>query len=84
MYERVICMVSITLSVPEELKQQMDKFEIINWSAVAREAIRKKLEMLNVLEEITKDSTITEEDALKWGREVNKKVAKRYLSARGK
>ena len=36
-------MVSITLSVPQELKLEMDKFEMINWSAVAREAIKNKI-----------------------------------------
>ena len=35
-------MVSITLAVSKELKKEMDEFEIINWSAVAREAIKEK------------------------------------------
>ena len=36
-------MVSITLSVPEEMKHEMDTFQDINWSAVARQAIKKKV-----------------------------------------
>src|SRR3989344_5597690 len=31
-------MVNVTLSIPNELKQKMDTFAEINWSAVAREA----------------------------------------------
>lgn len=71
-------MVSITLSVPEELKKEMDEFKIINWSAVAREAIKKRVFLLKKFKEFTKDSTITEEDALRWGREVSKKAMKRH------
>ena len=71
-------MVSITLSVPEELKQDMDKFPEMNWSAVAREAIKQKIILLKKFREFTRDSTMTEEDALRLGKEVNKALAKRY------
>jgi len=71
-------MVSITLSVPEDMKHEMDRFNEINWSAVAREAIKKKLLMLDTFEEFIKDSEFTEEDALKLGRELSAKVAKRH------
>jgi hypothetical protein len=71
-------MVSITLSVPEDLKHEMDSFPEINWSAVAREAIRKKVSMLEKFKEFTKDSEFTEEEALKLGREVSKKVMERH------
>jgi len=40
-------MVSITLSVPGELKKEMDEHKEINWSAVAREAIKEKISMMN-------------------------------------
>lgn len=75
-------MVSITLSVPPDLKHEMDIFQEINWSAVAREAIRKKVLLLKQFREFAKDSTFTEEDALRLGREVNKKVAKRLMEKR--
>lgn len=71
-------MVSITLAVPTELKQDMDKFPEINWSAVAREAIKQKIVLLRKFREFTRDSTLTEEDALRLGAEVNKAVAKRH------
>jgi len=77
-------MVSITLSVPEDLKHKMDQFKDINWSAVAREAVKKKINLLEQFREFTKDSTFTEEDALRLGAEVNKKVSKRFLSKRRK
>jgi len=71
-------MVSVTLSMPGDLKQEMDSFPDINWSAVAREAIKKRILMMRTLKEFTRDSTFTEEDALRLGRELNKKLAKRY------
>ncbi len=75
-------MVSITLSVPEDMKQEMDTFQDINWSAVARQAIKRKILMLEKFKQFTKDSTFTEEDALRLGREVNKKVAKNLMAKR--
>ncbi len=71
-------MVSITLSVPEDLKQDMDRFPELNWSAVAREAIKRKLILLEKFNEFTKDSEFTEEDAIKLGRDLTAKAAKKY------
>ncbi len=71
-------MVSITLAVPEEMKKEMDTFSDMNWSAVAREAIKKRLLMLQKFKEFTRESTMTEEDALRLGREVSAKVMKRH------
>ncbi|MFH0701851.1 MAG: hypothetical protein V2A62_05460 [Candidatus Woesearchaeota archaeon] len=73
-------MVSLTLSVPEELKKEMEQFPEINWSEIARQTIQKRLEILKQFREFTKDSTLTEGDALRLGKEVNKSLAKRYLS----
>ena len=72
-------MVSITLAVPEELKKEMDKHPELNWSEVARQAIRERILLLRKMDELLKNSKLTEEDALKLGREVKKALAKRYL-----
>jgi len=71
-------MVSITLSVPQDMKQEMDTFQDINWSAVARQAIKRKLLMLEKFKEFTKDSTLTEEEALELGRQVGEKAMKKH------
>lgn len=73
-------MVSITLSVPEDLKQEMDRFPEINWSAVARGAIKRRVIMLGKFKEFTKDGEFTEEDALNFGRQVTEKAMKRHKS----
>jgi len=73
-------MVSITLSVPQEMKKEMDRFPEINWSQIAREAIKQRLIMLEKFRKFTRDSTLTEEDALSLSTKINKPVVKKYLS----
>lgn len=71
-------MVSLTLSIPEEMRKEMKKFPEINWSAVAREAIRKKIAILNEMDKILAKSEFTEKDALELGKKVTKRVARKY------
>lgn len=71
-------MVSITLSVPEKLKKEMEEFPELNWSEVARQAIQKKIFLMRKFQEFSKESELTEEDALLLGRKVSKAVAKRH------
>ena len=70
-------MVSMTLSIPKEMKKEMELYTEINWSAVAREAIRRKLRVLREMDELLKNSKLTEEDAIFFGKKISRKVAKR-------
>lgn len=72
-------MTNITLSIPDDLKEEMEKFPEINWSEVARTSIRQKLTHLNFLKGFRMDSEITPEDALKLGKEVSELLLKRYI-----
>lgn len=71
-------MPTITLSVPNELKQEMNKSKEINWSEVARVAIKEKIEQLKILKQITSKSKLTEKDAVKIAKEINKNLHKKY------
>jgi len=71
-------MVSLTLSIPKEMKMEMEKFQEINWSAVAREAIKKKIAILKEMDKILAESEFTERDALELGKRISRKVAKKY------
>ncbi len=71
-------MPTITLSVPEDLKREMEGSKEINWSAVAREAIQEKVAQLRILKSIASKSTLTQKDALELGRKINKSLHKRY------
>ena len=73
-------MPTITLSVPEELKHAMDQSKEINWSEVARVAIREKVAQLKILKAIAAKSKLTEKDALALGKKINKSLHERYKS----
>ena len=70
-------MVNMTISIPGELKDELDHFPEINWSEVARQAFKEKVADLKFLLEFKKVSTFTEEDAIKLGRELNDKLHNR-------
>lgn len=72
-------MVSITLSVPEELKSEMDTHPEMNWSEVARQAIREKIMLLKKMDALLSKSKITEKDVIELSKSVNKNVAKKFL-----
>ena len=72
-------MVSITLAVSKELKEEMDKHPEFNWSEVARQAIKEKLAILAKMDKLLSKSRLNEKDTLELGRKVNKAAAKRVL-----
>ena len=71
-------MVNITLSIPKDLKKEMEKFPEVNWSQVARDSIKKKIAQLSFLKGFRMESDITADEALKLGQEVNQLLVKRY------
>jgi len=73
-------MANITLSIPENLKEEMEEFPEINWSEVARTSIKQKISHLKFLKGFRMDSEITPEDALKLGKEVSELLTKRYVN----
>jgi len=71
-------MPAITLSVPQDLKTEMDKISFVNWSAVARDAIKEKLVQLKVLNELSEKSKMTKADAMELGKKINRGLVQRY------
>lgn len=67
-------MVSITLSVPEELKKDMDIFPKMNWSAIAREGIKDKVKELQLIRDFKKKTNPTKKDAIILGKKLNKNL----------
>jgi len=72
-------MVTVTLAVPKEMKLRMEEYPEMNWSEVARQAFDQKLKDLEFLREFKSKSTMTEEEAVELGRELNKDLVKKYL-----
>ena len=74
---------TLTLSIPKKLKKEMREIRGMNWSAETRNFLEervKRLKVLKKLDQITKNSTLTEEDAVKIGRKINKEVSRRFIS----
>lgn len=73
-------MANITLSIPEDLHRKMKKFSEIKWSEVARKAIQKKVQDLEMLNKLTSKSKLTEKDVEEISNKINKSLAKKILS----
>lgn len=71
-------MTTMTLAISVELKHKLEAFPEINWSEVARQAFMQKIKDLEFLKQFKAESKMTEEEALKLGKEVRKNLAKRF------
>jgi len=70
-------MVSVSFTISDELKSRMEKFSWINWSEIAREEALehdKKIVLLDELDDLTKDSKITDKDCLEFAKRVKKRI----------
>ena len=65
-------MVSITLSVPEEVHELMKKFPEINWSGLVRTCITEKTKKLAIKEEMLKQME-KERGFIDWSVELGRK-----------
>ncbi|MFH0875597.1 MAG: hypothetical protein V1859_06680 [archaeon] len=45
-------MPKVTLSIPRELKDKLDKYPEVNWTEVLRSGIKEKIEKLNKFEKL--------------------------------
>lgn len=55
-------MPTITVNVDDSLRERMENHPEINWSEVTRQAIREKIETLELMDELTADSELTSDD----------------------
>ncbi|MFA5247495.1 MAG: hypothetical protein WC408_06445 [Candidatus Micrarchaeia archaeon] len=74
-------MVNVTLSVPAELHAKMKKHPKFKWSRIASDAFEKEINksmLLDEMDELLKNSTLTEEDAERIGHEIKLEMRKRF------
>jgi hypothetical protein len=69
-------MVNVTISVPQDLKDLLDKHPEMNWSEVARQAWKKKAEQLELLDKITASSKATDKDINELAKAIKKGIEK--------
>jgi hypothetical protein len=74
-------MPNMTLSIPTELKAKMDHYKEINWSEVARQAIREKTLILEKMNKMLSKSKLDWTDIEQHGRHIKKTILKRHKVA---
>ena len=71
-------MVNITLSVSEELKKRLQKYDEVNWSAVTRRALEEHLNKMEIAEKIASKSKLTRKDVEELDKLIKREVAKAH------
>jgi hypothetical protein len=71
-------MVSVTLSVPKEVRAKMEKFPEMNWSGFIRKSIIEKTEELSRQEELLKMFK-KEKEIIDWSVKLQRKARKGRL-----
>jgi phage terminase small subunit len=70
-------MPSITVNVDDDLKDRMESHPEINWSEITRQAIQEKIETLDVMDELTSGSELTESDVADIADRINESARER-------
>ena len=71
-------MVSITLSIPEDLHQLIRKHNEIKWSEIARRALWEYASKLEMMDEIASKSKLTEKDVEEINKQLKKAIHSHY------
>ncbi len=71
-------MANITLTVPEDLKAEIQKHREVNWSAVMRNAMLEHLRKLHIADAIASKSKLTAKDIAELDKLVKKGIAKEH------
>ena len=70
---------NITLSVPDDIHEDMKHFSEIRWSEVDRKAIIDKIETLRLAESLAKKSKLSEKDVREFSRKIKSLATKRFV-----
>lgn len=73
-------MPTVTVNVDDELKEQMESHPEINWSEVARSAFEEKIEDFELMNRLTANSELTEEDVDEIAELIDTNVADRLAN----
>jgi hypothetical protein len=73
----------LSVPLPDELKDEMERHRDIKWVEVARQALWEKVRALEKLDEIMAKSKLTEEDVEKHSKIVKEKVWKKHKKELG-
>ena len=68
----------MTLSIPEELYKKMKTFGEIRWSEIARKAIEKRVEDLEIMNKLALKNKLTRKDVEEISKKIKSAAAKRF------
>ena len=68
----------MTLSIPEQLHKKIKLHTELKWSDIARQAFEKKLNEIEFMENVLRNSKLTEEDAEEIGHKIKAEIRKRF------
>tara|TARA_Y100000310_G_scaffold345402_1_gene464545 strand:- start:53046 stop:53267 length:222 start_codon:yes stop_codon:yes gene_type:complete len=71
-------MANMTLSIPNEVHQEMKHFSEVKWSEVARKAIVEKVKILHLAEDLAKKSKLTKKDVDDFSKLIKSRATKRF------
>jgi len=72
-------MASVTFAINEELKIKLSKFVWVVWSELVKQELLKRSQraiLFRELEELTKDSALTDEDCIRFAKLVKERFVK--------
>lgn len=69
---------NLTLSMPNDVSEDMKRFSDIRWSEVARKAITERIETLKLADKLAQKSKLTEKDVKDFSKLIKKEAAKRF------
>ena len=70
---------NITLSMPNNVHEDMKQFSEVRWSEVARKAIISKIETLKLAEKLAGQSKLTKKDVDDFSSKIKRLASKRFL-----
>ena len=73
-----IIMANITLTIPNVLHERIKSHTEIRWSEVIRQLLQKKIEQLELINQIVNKSKLTQKDVDEISEKIDSNVAKRF------
>ena len=73
-------MASVTFAISGELRDKLSKFVWVVWSELVKQELLKRSQRASLfkeLEELTKDSTLTDEDCIRFAKLIKKRFTKK-------
>ena len=71
-------MATISVSVPDNLKNKIAQNDEVNWSAIARKAFEQKVNEIEFLKKLASKSKLSQKDADELSKTINRNIAKKF------